>query len=60
MKGVPEAEQEKILNAIDKNPDLFQTIALEVQEKMKEGKDQMSATFEVMQKHQEELKNVMN
>ena len=39
---------------------LFQNIATEVQAKMKEGKDQMAATMEVMQKHQGELKRIMN
>ena len=60
MKDIPEAEQEKMLSAIEKNPDFFQNIAAEVQAKMKEGKDQMTATMEVMQKHQEELKKIMN
>ena len=60
MKDIPEAEQEKMLGAIEKNPDFFQNIAAEVQAKMKEGKDQMSATMEVMQKHQYELKKIMN
>ncbi|MBM2818219.1 MAG: hypothetical protein HW401_809 [Parcubacteria group bacterium] len=60
MKDIPEAEQEKMLGAIEKNPDFFQNIAAEVQAKMKEGKDQMTATMEVMQKHQEELKKIMN
>jgi len=59
MKGVPEAEQEKILELIEKNPELFQKIGLEVQAKMKEGKDQMAATMEVMQAHQGELKNIL-
>lgn len=59
MKDIPEAEQEKMLNAIEKNPDFFQNVAMEVQAKMKEGKDQMTATMEVMQKHQEELKKIM-
>lgn len=60
MKDIPEAEQEKMLNAIEKNPDFFQNIATEVQAKMKEGRDQMTAMMEVMKKHQEELKNIMN
>jgi len=60
MKGVPEAEQEKIFNMIEKNPDLFQKIGAEVQEKMKlEGKDQMTASMEVMQKHKDKLKGLM-
>ncbi|AKM84329.1 TPA: hypothetical protein DCZ46_03195 [Candidatus Campbellbacteria bacterium] len=59
MKGVPEAEQEKIFKIIEENPELFQKIATEVQEKMKGGKDQMSATMEVMGKYQSELKNIL-
>lgn len=60
MKDLPEAEQEKMLNIIEKNPNFFQNIATEVQMTMKEGKDQMTATMEVMRKHQEELKKIMN
>lgn len=60
MKDLPEAEQEKMLKVIEKNPEFFQNVATEVQAKMKEGKDQMTATMEVMQKHQEELKKMIN
>lgn len=60
MKDVPEAEQDKMLALIEKNPEFFQKIALEVQEKIKGGKDQMSATMEVMQAHQTELQSIMS
>ena len=59
MKGVPEAEQEKMIKLVTENPELFQKIGLEVQVKMKEGKDQMAATMEVMQAHQDELKKIL-
>ncbi len=59
MKGVPEAEQDKMIKIVTENPELFQKIGLEVQAKMKEGKDQMAATMEVMQAHQDELKGIM-
>ena len=59
MKGVPEAQQDMIIGAVEKNPQLFENIAKEVQELMKSGKDQMSATMEVMRKHQAELQEVM-
>ncbi len=60
MKGVPQAEQDKIFDMIEKNPDLFQKIGVEVQEKMqKEGKDQMQAAMEVMQKHKDQLQGLM-
>ncbi len=60
MKGVPEEQQEHILSAIEENPEFFQNIATEIQAKMKEGKDQMTATMEVMQKHQDEMRTLMN
>ncbi len=55
LKDVPQAEQDKIFKMVEKNPELFQKIALEVQEKIKGGKDQMSATMEVMKSHEAEL-----
>ena len=59
MKGVPQDQQEKIFAMVEKNPDFFQKIAVEVQEKMKQGKDQMAATMEVIQKYQDDLKGMM-
>ena len=59
LKGVPQAEQEKLLGMIEKNPDLFQKIASEVQEEMKRGKDQMNATMTVVKKYENELKGMM-
>ena len=55
LKGVPQAEQEKLLGMIEKNPDLFQKIASEVQEEMKRGKDQMNATMTVVKKYENEF-----
>ncbi len=59
LKGVPEAEQDKIIALIEKNPELFQKIAEETQAKMKSGMDQMKAAMEVMKAHESELKDVM-
>lgn len=55
MKGVPQVEQDKIFNMIQKNPDLFQKIALEVQAEIKKGKSQMAATMEISKKYESEL-----
>jgi hypothetical protein len=55
MKDVPADQQELIMAMVEKNPELFKKIAEEIQQKMKEGKDQMVATMEVMQSHQSEL-----
>jgi 2-oxo-4-hydroxy-4-carboxy--5-ureidoimidazoline (OHCU) decarboxylase len=59
MKGVPQAEQDKILTMIEKNPDLFQKIGTEVQAEMKKGKDQMAATMEVVKRYESELKGLI-
>jgi hypothetical protein len=59
MKDVPQDQQEKVFAAIEKNPELFEKIGLEIQEKMKGGKDQMAAAMEVMQKYQNELQGVL-
>lgn len=62
LKGqnIPEEQQDKILDIMLKNPDLFQKIAKETQELVGQGKDQQSAMMEVMQKYQNELKDLMN
>lgn len=59
LKDMPEAEQDKLIKMIEKNPKLFQTIAQEAQAKIKDGKDQITAMMEVMQNYQEELKKAM-
>ena len=59
MKGVPQEEQDKLFTMIEKNPELFQKIALEVQEEMKKGKDQMAATMEIAKKYEADLKGLL-
>ena len=59
LKDAPKHEKEKIMQIIDKDPDLMIRIAKEVQEKIKQGKDQMAASMEVMKEHEEELKKIM-
>ncbi len=58
MKDVPKEQREMIMNMIEKNPDFFQKIAVEIQQEIGKGKDQMAATMEVMQKYQNELKEL--
>jgi hypothetical protein len=58
-QGVPEAQIEMFVTMIEKNPELFKTIATEVQEKVKGGMSQMDAGMEVMKKHEEELKKLV-
>lgn len=59
LKDVPKDQQDKILMAIEKNPELFQKIALEIQQEVKGGKDQMAAAISVMEKYKGELQQLM-
>ncbi len=59
LKGMPEAEQDRIITIVTKNPELFQKIATEAQEHMKGGMDQQAAMKKVMGKYQDELKGIL-
>ena len=58
-QGVPPAQIDMFITMMEKNPELFKTIAAEIQEKTKGGMDQMQAGMEVMKKHEEELKKLI-
>lgn len=59
LKGVPAAEQERILDMVEKNPEFFENLAKELQEALKSGKDQQAAALEIMTKHKEALSKMM-
>ncbi len=58
MKGIPQDQQEKMIAMIEKNPELFQKIAIEMQEEMKKGKSEMDAAMAVMPKYKDELQKL--
>lgn len=58
--SVPDEEVDKIITLVKTNPQLFQQIGNEIQQKMKEGKDQQTATMEVMMAHKDELQKIYN
>ena len=59
LSQVPVEQREKLIELVIKNPELFQKIAAEAQEKMKGGMDQMAAMMEVMQAHKDELQQIV-
>ncbi len=59
MNGVPEAQVDMFIGMMEKNPELFKTIAKEVEEKVKSGMDKTQAGIEVMQKYESELKKLV-
>lgn len=59
LKGVPEAEQDRLIAMIEKNPDLFKKIAEEAKVLTDSGKDKMEAVKEVVSKYQKELSGIL-
>ncbi len=57
-QGISDEQAESVLKMVEKNPGLFQQIALEIKEKVKSGKSEQEAAVEVMAAHQEELKKL--
>ncbi|MDP9249601.1 MAG: hypothetical protein M3M85_03805 [bacterium] len=57
-QGVPEPQIDIFIRMMEKNPELFKTIAREIKEKMDQGMDQASASMAVMKKYETELKNL--
>ena len=57
--GLPEAQQNMIIDAVLKNPEFFEKIAKEAKVLEKQGKSQQVAMMEVMRKHQGELQKIM-
>lgn len=57
--GLPEAQQEKLIEGMIANPALFEKMAKEIKELEKQGKNQMAASMEVMKKYQNELRDIM-
>jgi hypothetical protein len=58
-QGVPEAQIDMFISMMEKNPELFKTIASEIKAKMDSGIDQQNASMEVMQKYQDELRKLV-
>ncbi len=57
--GLPADQQEKLMNAMMKNPELFKKIGDEIKALEKSGKNQVFASMEVMKKYQNELRDAM-
>jgi hypothetical protein len=55
LKGVSEAEQQKIMTLINRDPEFFKRIGDEIQTEVKKGKGQMEATMHVMKTHRDHL-----
>ena len=59
LAGLPEEKRDKVVRAMDENPELFSKIAEEMEAGLKSGKDQMAVVMEIANKYGEELKKLM-
>jgi hypothetical protein len=59
LKSAPPEQRELILTLLEKDPELFEKIAKEMQEEMKKGGTQMSVAMKVLPKYQTELHSLM-
>lgn len=61
LKNVPEDQKQMIMELVQKDPQLFQKIATELQAEMKaNGNNQMAAAMKVLPKHQKEIMAIMS
>lgn len=59
LKGMPDAEIDRIVMLVEKNPELFKKIGDEIKAKTKAGRSEMAASMEVMRAHQAEIQKVL-
>lgn len=59
LKNIPQSEQDRIFEVLEKNPDLFRKIAEEAEAKMKKGQDQQQAIMETVELYRKDLQDVM-
>lgn len=60
VPGISNEQIDQMIALVQKNPELFQKVAKEVEAKMKGGMGQEQAMMQVMQSHAGELKGLMN
>lgn len=58
-KGLPPEQIDLVMTLMEKDPELFKRIAAEIEQKKKEGRDEMAAAMEVMRKYQGDIQKLM-
>ena len=58
VKGVSNEQAEMVIAFMNKNPDLFKQIAIEIETRVKNGENQEQAAMAVMLAHQAELQSL--
>ena len=55
LKNVPEAERQKLVSLVEKNPEFFIKISRDIKAKVDAGTGEMTAAMEVMKENEAEL-----
>ncbi len=58
-QGVPTEQIDMVLAVVEKDPELFKTIAAEIEVEVKKGKSQQEAALSVMPKYQSQLQALL-
>ncbi len=58
-KNLPKDQRDRVLSAVDKDPEFFENIAKQIKQKEKEGKGKMEASMLVMRENQDKLRKLM-
>ncbi len=59
LKNLPQEQQDKLLAAFEKDPQFFEGMNKQIEERMKQGKGQMEASMQVMRENQDKLRKLM-
>lgn len=59
LKSAPPEQRELVMTMLEKDPELFERIAKEMQDELKKGGNQMAAAMKVLPKYQKELQMLM-
>lgn len=59
IKNLPAAEQERVLRAMEKDPEFFENITKQIDQRVKQGKGKTQASMEVMRENQGKLRKLM-
>lgn len=59
MKGMPADQQEKLMRALEKDPEFFNSMNKQIDQRIKQGKGKMQASMEVMRENQDKLRKLM-
>ncbi len=60
LKDIPEEQRNKIIAIVEKNPEFFERLALDIQERIANGMTQEEATVRVLASNQDEMKKLLS